>query len=439
MSSLLDFPLPIVEDIVKFLCPHCYPAPRRRRDPPSYWGQYCNDACPNRPNDRESQAALASLCRTNKLLNYIATPLLYHTPFYGYRQTQQKVAKTILDARPELAQHVKSVHLVQSDFDESLLSGEASQLIEKVAGKLEAVYDVDRDSTPYFLALMAGRCTNMEELCILAHSDERSPVPFSAPGSLPKLNRLMVSHWDTEGGFDLSRLKDLFEAAPNITSLFVHNMDRIQPGRMNMRNMKELYLSNTVLGPDELRILLEHCPKLERLRYDIGDACVTDEGWPTAREVQDVISHTCPGLKSLTLEVSDGVLELLDVTEEDTLRSLKLLERLETLELQEELLYPVTMVQTPSNAGFLEPDVLVDLLPASIRTVRIGMVGSGGIRPLVPAILRLGRVCKEEFPQLESIWFHNLAVDVDAEKTARELFEGKGIKFRSELQPYWEE
>ncbi|KAF6808492.1 hypothetical protein CSOJ01_07535 [Colletotrichum sojae] len=405
MSSVLDFPLPIVEDIVKFLCPHCYPSHAQ--------GQHCHHpACPSRPNDCESQAALASLCRTNRLLNYIATPLLYHTPFCGYRlKAQQHVAETILDARPELAQHVKSVHLEQYDFDESRLSGEVGELIESVSGRLEAVADVDRSSTPYFLALIAGSCTNMEELCILAHDGEQSPVPFSAPGSLPKLDRLAVSHWDTEGGFDLSRLRDLLAAAPNITSLFA----------------------------DDLRILLSQCPNLERFSYHIGDACVTLEGWPTAREVQDVISHTSPGLKHLRLGVGDGVFDLNEATEEDTLRSLKLLKRLEELELQEEFLYPGTMVQNPSDGGVLEPEVLVDLLPASIRTVRIGMVGGGGVKPLVPAILMLGRVCKEEFPHLESIWFHNLAVDVDAEKQAREPFEGQCVMFLSELQPYWEE
>ncbi|KAF6815507.1 hypothetical protein CMUS01_12426 [Colletotrichum musicola] len=432
MSSLLDFPLPIVEDIVKFLCPHCYPA--RVRD------QHCHHpACPSRPNDREGQAALASLRRTNRLLNYIATPLLYHTPFCGYRlKAQQNVAETILDARAELAQHVKSVHLDQSDFAESLLSGGVNELIEKAAGRLEAVADVDRSWTPYFLALIAGTCTNMEELCILAHDGEQSPVPFSAPGSLPKLERLAVSHWDTEGGFDISSLRDLFAAAPNITSLSVCNMVSIQPG-MNMQNMKEINLYNTVLEADELRILLEQCPKLEQFNFHISDACVTLEGWPTAREVQDVISHTSPGLKHLRLEVGEGVFDLNEATEEDTLRSLKLLKCLEELELQEEFLYPGTMVQNPSDAGVLEPEALVDLLPASIRTVRIGMVEGGGVRPLVPAILMLGRVCKEEFPHLESIWFHNLAVDADAERQARELFEGQGVTFRSELQPYWEE
>ncbi|KAF6818642.1 hypothetical protein CPLU01_13263 [Colletotrichum plurivorum] len=193
MSSLLDFLLPIVEDILNFLCPHCYPVIR---------GQHCHrPACPNRANDREGQAALASLCRTNRLLNYIATPLLYHTAFCGYRlKAQQDAAETILGARPELAQHVKADHLYQSDFAESLLSGEVNdsgevnELIEKVAGRLEAVADVDRRSTPYFLALIAGSCTNMEDLCILAHDGEQSPVPFSAPGSLPELDRLAVSH-----------------------------------------------------------------------------------------------------------------------------------------------------------------------------------------------------------------------------------------------------
>ncbi|KAF6818643.1 hypothetical protein CPLU01_13264 [Colletotrichum plurivorum] len=231
---------------------------------------------------------------------------------------------------------------------------------------------------------------------------------------------------------------DLFAAAPNISSLSVCNMVSIQPG-MNMRNMKEINLFNTVLEADELRILLEQCPKLERFNCHIGDACVTLEGWPTAREVQDVTSHTSPGLKHLRLEVGDGVFDLNEATEEDTLRSLKLLKGLEELELQEEFLYPGTMVQNPSDAGVLEPEVLVDLLPASIRTVRIGMVGGGGVRPLVLAILMLGRVCKEEFPHLKSIWFHNLAVDADAERQARELFEDQGVMFRSELQPYWEE
>ncbi|KAF6831435.1 hypothetical protein CPLU01_06720 [Colletotrichum plurivorum] len=437
MFPLLNLPTPVIEDIIKFLCPHCYTTARENR-----WTCHCaychGHDCVWEP---EKRAALASLCQTNKLLNFIATPFLYHSP--THRSNAHCLLRTVYGSRRDLARHVKTVHLAGPEgyFDSQF--PDEIELFKNARAHIGVDPDPDAsehgDQIPFFLGLLLATCTGIEELCIPAYFDEPL-APYSGPGSLSRLETLGVVYQE-EGGFDTDHLRDVFSAATNLRTFRAWGLSRVTPGS-NLGSLRELRLFKSVVQAEDLSLLLERCPQLERFTYFTGDPIITDEGPPSPREIQDIILQKVPQLTDLELTTWEN-LWFDDLTDDDVLRDLKGLERLREVRLDPDFLIPTAndperrewvvwadRSQAPVlSRPCVEPEVLVNLLPVSIRKLQIGMPdteGSTNVLPLVPAIRKLGQVCKETFPKLVAVEFSGLG---DDEEQVRKLFEERGVTF----------
>ncbi|KAF9874955.1 hypothetical protein CkaCkLH20_07649 [Colletotrichum karsti] len=425
MSSITDLTERLLEKIVKLLCSHCHPPPPSQ----TYWGMYCNDSCPIGKPEHGRRMALANLCLTNKRLNSAATPILYHR---FHRRDEIAFAKTLFKWRPDLAQHVRSLHLGADDELTFGQSKDGELVLREITNQLHHLRISQNDEGkeedgPMLLSLLIGRCTNIEDLCLTVSWDG-NPVPFCPPGSLPKLETLSLSHWDDEGGFDLAFATEIFLAAPNITSIFAYAVTEVGGG-LKMANVTEVTLRNSFLQADAFNRLLRQLPSLEKLTYYVGDAIMDGEAPPRARDMQDAILEHAPRLKFLKLLMleddneyrrSDGIVD------EDMMRSLRGLKQLQELRLDAQYLVVPRYEEDETDMG---PRTLVDILPHSIQLVGIECGDyTCSTRTLLPAILGLGKVCKVEFPHLRSFRVSGL----DGLEEAREIFESSGVEFITE-------
>ncbi|KAH0430102.1 hypothetical protein CcaCcLH18_08048 [Colletotrichum camelliae] len=425
MDFISDLPVCILEKIFKLFCPHCHPPPSSS----TYWGMYCNDSCPIGRPEHERRAALANLCLTNKGLNSVATPILYHR---FHRRDEIAFANTLFNWRPDLTQHVKSLHL--GSDDELTFGSEneelALKLITDQLDNLRVSPAGSNEDESMLLSLLIAKCTNIEDLCLtVTWNGYDDPVPFCPPGSLRNLKRLSLSHWDDNGGFDLAYATEIFLAAPNITSVFAYAVIEVGTG-LKMANVTEITLRNSFLQIDAFNRLLKQLPSLERLTYYGGDAGIMDgEDPPRARDVQDAIlkhASRLKFLKLLMLEDDNSYYRDDGITDEDMMRSLRGLEQLQELRLDAQYLVVPCYEEDETD---MEPRTLVDMLPDSIRLLGIECgYSTCSTRTLLPAIVELGRICKVEFPHLTSVRFSVL----DVVEEARELFESSGVEFITE-------
>ncbi|KAF6811370.1 hypothetical protein CSOJ01_05799 [Colletotrichum sojae] len=442
MFPLLSLPVPVIEDTIKLLCPHCYPTTRENR-----WTCHCALGCHGHDCvwEPEKRAALASLCQTNKLLNFIATPFLYHSP--THRSNGHCRLRTVYGSRRDLARHVRTVHLAGPGGHFESQFPDESELFKNARAHVGVDPDPDAsehgDKVRFFMGLLLATCTGIRELCIPAayydHYDQPL-APFFCPGSLPRLETLGVIY-DDEGGFDTDHLPDLFSAATNLRTFRAWGLSGVTPG-LNLGSLRELRLFKSVVQAEDLSLLLERCRQLERFTYFTGDPIITDEGPPSPREIQDVILDKVPQLTDLELTTWEN-LWFDDLTDDDVLRDLKGLEQLREVRLDPDFLIPTAndperrewviwadRFQAPVlSRPCVRPEVLVDMLPVSIKKLQIGVPDTGGstdVLPLVPAIRKLGQVCKKKFPNLVAVAFSGLG---DDEEQVRKLFEERGVTF----------
>ncbi|KAF6829228.1 hypothetical protein CMUS01_08231 [Colletotrichum musicola] len=434
MISLLDLPITVVEDILESLCHHCRPPPTE-----------CRPDC-DCPTSRQaaiaSRAALASLCRTSKTLKSMATPLLYHQPTcFDQNKEAIPLAQSLL-SRPDLAQHVRVLKHTDAwalyepepqeavDFFKELAAEEADDVPEEWLDKGR------------LLDLVASVCPNLEELSVQTYYDSAEYGLFSAPGSLPCLRKLSQAHGDTELTCDMGLLEPLFDAAPKLASLKGVNVGGFGDG-LRLKRLTKLELERSEVTERNLSAFLERLPRLEEFSYSAGGATVSDSEGMLPRGFQTALTLHAPRLRRLAIDLEMAFLGR-DLTEETMLRSLKGLEQLEELKIDTRCLAvhenpgasramrmpDGTFQRIPFVVPEPDPMVLVNLLPASIRSFRLrNRPGYGGPKMalFVPAIVRLGEVAAEMFPHLKAVAFPGLLPESAGE--ARSAFEAAGISF----------
>ncbi|KAF9869270.1 hypothetical protein CkaCkLH20_13258 [Colletotrichum karsti] len=360
-------------------------------------------------------------------------------------------ARTLFRFRPDLAQHVRSIHLGEG-YEPHIESADDIALFKEAEGQLERFQNSESEEagdendedqrTPTYLSLVVGKCTNLEALCIsVTWFEETNPVPFSPPYSLPRLTTLSLTHWDTENGFGLGDAKDIFIAAPNITSLYACALVEVEPD-LWLPNVTEVDLVNSVLQADCFALLLEQLPNLEKLCYSVGDACVSYDTPAFPREIQEAILSYTPKLKFLQLYMTDTT-QFEDLGDDDMLASLKDLGSLEVLRLDAACIIaqrsapPRTYVtqpngrvveQMPDSVEALSAELFVQMLPASIQELEIGS-SITDVKLFLPAFLRLSQVCRTEFPQLRYVKL--LCLDRSVGRELEEPFEANGVKFET--------
>ena len=371
---MASFPLDVVALIVEAICPQCSPTNSRERLP--WAGAYCDEG----DGDRDAIRSLASLCLASRELSAVATPHLYHRPTC----TEWPLLARTLVARPDLARRVR--HLCARDWisaDMSEMAPEVVRIVEDVDGGRDLGGDEDdgafeSDSTA--LGVVLPLCPELEELECVFYINTFSCLGRQA---LPTLTSVRVAYSDTEGGLDLTELRPLVAAAPNIrllTALLVAGCD----GQVDLGSVMHLRIILGAVSWDDMGHMLRSCPRLEAFEYIAGSATVGFDQF-TPQELQDALENHVPRLKSLVLDMDESEGTDGEFGEQWVMSSLAGLKDLQRLELDTRSFVPHREpaarghVQVaprrfvpldpvvPSEAG----DVLVRLVPDSVRELRI--------------------------------------------------------------------
>ncbi|KAK4097054.1 hypothetical protein N658DRAFT_510732 [Parathielavia hyrcaniae] len=379
---------------------------------------------------------MAHLCRTSKKLLAIATPHLYHRPAEG---PWWLLLRTLI-ARPDLALHVRYLLddrlwqstvstiialFTPSSFDQEIwsrFSGLAAYLDELRGGILRQSQDgfagiVMLREQPTIFEFFVSLCPNVQEIAtgiLLCHLFTDQPS-----GSLQHVRHVQMtldSSCELLGepmfqGFAL--IARLAIVAPNVRSIvcrFVMQSAQIRHRLPIITNLVQLHLHKSTLTLLALARILAACPNLRSFLYHdshLDRECPGMECF-TPWQAQEAILRYAPALTSLDLNISDDF-ELRSPA--DTVQSLRRLSELEHLSLDLTSLIPgidplngMDPVQVPN----MDPVLLVRLLPASIRSLRLCWSTNlqdprFEFKHLREPLMRLAAATQDQFPALRSI------------------------------------
>jgi hypothetical protein len=439
--SLLDLPTETIMMVLDALCMHCL-------DPGLH--------SPCGEGDRGislyiRQAALLALARTSRQLNVLATPHLYHEPV----GKTTLLMRTLVE-RPDLALHVRSIRVEEKftspDVFEAMPGGDVvlaafeamvrdrkdgvfgqdAVLDEQWEGEWE---EEDGGGLADFLISLCPAVTHLE----ISLGYDGPFFTMVGDRGLIDLRHVRVNFLDTENGWGMDRICRLPDVAPKLASLLCHALVSPPDISPRFKYLTRLALGHSSIEPGALEPIIRTMPRLETFELTAGDACVSFESHLTPREMQDVLVRCAPGLKSLTVHLTEGVTED-RVESPDLWTSLAGLTKLEHLDFDYMSIFPHSDPHTGrivNGQPVVFPahvpgrTVFADLLPRSIRTVRFYHgPGTETADALLPCFEHLAFVAAERFPSLR--WFdlanaEHLGGNVDGIRSA---LEGSGVEFR---------
>ncbi|KAK3688827.1 hypothetical protein B0T22DRAFT_480063 [Podospora appendiculata] len=492
MPSLLTIPRELQNMVVANFSVHCTPTtnaaqkrPRKSRLPPISWFMFAkafDDHEPDR-HDRAYQATLANLCLVSKACQDLATPYLYHRPLPadGPQELLVSLARTIL-RKPSLALHVR--HLSQKGwyrpacfFTMPEMSLAEIRLFKSAAAKCYEITDSSyadiwlgvTDTDPIYMSkegelaqfydgnerqairllrfesslasLLMSACLNLEEITLVTRFHPSFCLP--SPGNiLPRLRSLEVEYDihrehmpSAYSGTTLGDIDLVLSSAPNLARLAIkslHKIDRtprvtvpwssLPSTEMIPSTLRELTFDHSMLTHSELQTILDCCPSLEKLRTHIAYSVYPKEVVPSLLQKALVSSKCASTIRTLDVDLSPV---LPGGPSEDEDRRIVSLASLRALE---ELIIDVTSIW-PGHIESETARVLVDLLPASIRTFRLfpGRIGIHTPTVLFAAVMELARSAPAYFPALRTVEVCGL--DYAQAKKAKAVFEKHGVAF----------
>ncbi|KAK4245248.1 hypothetical protein C7999DRAFT_34366, partial [Corynascus novoguineensis] len=353
----------------------------------------------------DAQTTLAHISLASKWLNAVATPHLYHRPACS---EWWPLARTLL-ARPDLALHVRYLYdYFQDDtFKEWVNDGDfpfppeiarhfsTSRLARMALGE-EVIPDYPpiREAWDFWMwesaesfDMLASLCPNVRHIPM---GPIRSPHPFtySDPRSLMRVELVEIglSHCK-ENSVDVNMLAQIATVAPRITCI--------------------LWESNP--KPEALARPLDACPNLRLLVYESLVRRWHSTTSETSYELQETIARYAPNLTSLNIYRLGGMLAAQILRGRES--PLSRLSRLKHLEMGLECLVPP---RSGSRDPCMRRMLFVDVLPATIRSVRITWPLSKlnrELRPLFRSLIRLASLLPERFPRLQSVTNCGLSPD----------------------------
>lgn len=418
MTSLLNLPVTVLMDTFELLCQHCYPTARNHLFPDySLRGCHCNYACDLGPHDPSSRVALANLCCTNKFLSAIATPILYHLAYYpdvNYPEDQiTAFYRTMLVERPDLCQHVRSIHLLEKDLDS--LPSELVEAIKERFGIVTFTLPEDASLVPldsgYSSSLSGHRmslpmlltrgCIGLQELCLVVDfmDDIIGCIPLKI---LPRLKTLIITMDESENQLDTLRLQTISLASPSLGVLTISGLTFFLPSK-NWANLRELTLISSCLDIHVVKLLLQECPVLESFAYEmeVYDERPLDSPHTYPCDLVRAISeHTSKTLRSLNLNLRHFWSGWYFDEPAEAMGNFRSLKSLEHLEVGLESLLGNTSMEDDQDKVLC---LFSWTLPARIHSVTIEASREVDSRLLGLTLDYLTKVCSEEFPELETI------------------------------------
>ncbi|KAF5543600.1 hypothetical protein FMEXI_6927 [Fusarium mexicanum] len=396
--ALDHMPTEILADICRHLCSHCtndhlshFPSPGSLAtpDPGKLW---------EKPS-AEINTGLLSLARTCQVLNNAATPYIYHN-IDARAWCEEKITEFLRDRRQ----------------------------LNKRSSIRRLTYEVE----PFPLYILLCRMPGLQLLSLV---DRHSVGQTLASKTQKKLHDLRYLHLERTNRThirDLGTLENLFDMAPNITTLVIKSgvlewKDKLHDSpKMPFANFTCLKLFDVGVNAKTLERILEKCGPLESFIYICQrGGSATPETLPFALGK----SH-CPSLRYL--ECCWDSIDRYPLIS-SLLRPLKSFERLETLVLGGDSLTIGVSVEGTFRVKQLDPTSLIELLTASIVNFRIDSkhLHRNMYQPMVA-------LCQAKqagsFPELRSILQSNFDVSQVPYTLddLSELSERYGISFKQE-------
>lgn len=411
-----------LDEIARLLCPYCTAPPlgQEYRSKENDLTTYSLNA---------SLAALALACRHT---NAIATHHLYHQP----STTRWGPLLRTLIARPDLGRQVRYLSTrewVPAGVCEQRVPPEVKAYwVQQFPGHPSngGVVRLPGNSLAPLAALL---CSALRELD--ATVDEREAVPGfnvlpETPVMLDTLRTMAVSCPADSEGLNLPRLEDIFSLAPNLERFVavVSGDYRLVPlTRLEMHEMHDLFIDGR---PRRGHSLVDLSHGARRLISWMRANVEGPERW-------DATVFLLPGQSGFRLDREDAV-PFYDIADDPwRVRGLADRRDLCTFSLDARCLVPHVNPQMrtsfpPSLSG--EPrvsdEVLVELLPSSVRELRIdlGSVGPAA-EDLGRPLSRLVDVAPERFKSLKKVVVAGKGADILQPWSPR--FERLDVEFRT--------
>ncbi|TLD15549.1 uncharacterized protein PgNI_00570 [Pyricularia grisea] len=500
MKRLLDLPVAVLMDTFELFCQHCHPMSRAylfsHDNLREYQWKYACDLGPSEPSSR---VALASLCRTNKFLNSIATPILYHWAHFpeGHSDDGRSFAfyRTMFLERPDLCQHVRSIHLEEKELGD--LPSELADAIRHELGIVPAnppkassggslkdpsedssggsLKDPSKDSSggsskdssedssggsskdpsedsshvrlnsdpaPFRLGqrmtlptLLAADCIGLQEICleIDCMDDIMDCYPMRA---LPRLKTLIVTMSESEDQLGTPRLQAIFRVAPGLKVLIISDLSYFFPSNQ-WANLRELILYESCLDIDAIQLLLLACPILESFAYEIDvrhESPITSPHTYPRDLIRTVSRYTRRTFRSLNLNLSYFWSTWSFDDPAEAMGSLRSLESLEHLELGLQSFLGGSRIESDED---VPRRLLSWTFPFRIRSVTIEVACAVQAKILGLALDYFKRVCREECPELETIVVRGIYSDFEIPGVSHLIssFEEIGVSLKLRHEP----
>ena len=448
MPHFHHLPIEIGLEVTKWLCPHCTHAKKGHcRDERCTFTSGCN--CAHHWNGRYEYGrgpydavALVRLCRASKCLNSIATSHLYHRPTCA---RWWLLARTLV-VRPDLGLLVRALHghlwILSANmprrFPRKVLDhyrDDPAVLDLLGAREWEELWD---ETTP--LNVLTSLCPNLEELEAAVEGDGNN-VAFGL-GSHESLKRLKSvelrqAEPETNGGMEFGRIMNLTTQAPNLTRIVCHSPKMYELSWdledlviLPFANLIDLRLYHSIISAKSLPILFAACPNIQSFTFESRGFHVGDN-YLTPWSMQEALARYAPTLVSLSLDCTNESQHLpaQGSTDHTLMRSLTALSKLEHIMLDlTYIIEPTNESGTQGSPSASDPELLVHLLPASIRSFKLKQ--DAYVRPdlstLRKALTHLAAAVPERFPQLEQLTLAGVGEEILLE--AKLAFEAHGIK-----------
>ncbi|SPO01750.1 uncharacterized protein DNG_04423 [Cephalotrichum gorgonifer] len=201
--------------------------------------------------------------------------------------------------------------------------------------------------------------------------------------------------------------------------------------------LKELKLLHAVLEPWKLAELMKALPNLESLSYVEG-LPITDSPHDllgSASQIRTELLSTARHLRHLQLSL-DARKQRMNKPPRPT--DDQLLGSLRDMTALEELVLGAWYVTVPDKStSFTDDMALVDILPASIRSVKLEVFGGEYTKSTVNfwAVMNLAASAPERFPSLRIIEFTFAGMTREEIYTMKTAYEIRGIEFTATSMP----
>ena len=245
---------------------------------------------------RINRTSLNHLSQTCKTLQRLVQPILYRCA-YTQGDACVSLVRTIC-LRPDLGQAIREIHIGGWGFNPGCEVPAADRpLFERLFTNYTKDFNGNAISvSPYWYknspvawslndrethfagkpdvalaALVLTKIPYVERIKLWSYYD--GDYPFFQPNSMLRLQYLGLSHGDTEGGVDLSTVKGICMAAPNLEQLNGFALDNISEPIPHKR-LEKLVIRYSLITAKEFPTLLSGFDNLQSFEYDCGGSMI---------------------------------------------------------------------------------------------------------------------------------------------------------------------